>query len=66
MTIHLVNSFDSIKTIPETDALNTLRIPISFVRHSDIKEAKPNNPKLAIKMASNENVVNVFPVSHSL
>ena len=33
-------------------APNTLRIPISFVRRSVSKAAKPNNPRQEIKMVS--------------
>lgn len=35
-----------------TEAPNTFRIPISFVRCAAMKVAKPNNPKPIIKMAN--------------
>jgi len=39
----------------------TLRIPISFVRSSAAKAAKPNKPIQDMMMANNEKALNVFP-----
>ena len=48
---HLVNSFESRTVIPETDAPRTLRIPISLVRCSAMKEAKPKRPRQEMNIA---------------
>ena len=42
---HLVNPFDKRPNIPGTEAPKTFRIPISLIRLSAVKEAKPNIPK---------------------
>ncbi len=41
----------------KTDAPNTFRTPISLVRCSATKEARPNKPKQEMKMASTANTV---------
>jgi len=51
---HLVNSLENRKMMLETEAPNTLRIPISLVRCSVENEAKPNKPNEAITIASIE------------
>ena len=41
------NSFDNMSTRLETDAPNTLRMPISLMRSCAVKEARPKSPRLA-------------------
>ena len=43
-TIIIKNSLANNKMIPAKDEPNTLRIPISFLRFSILKETKPNTP----------------------
>jgi len=50
MPIKIINSLDNKATTWLTDAPNTLRTPISFLRCSEVKADKPNNPKAATKM----------------
>ena len=44
-----INSLDKIRHKLNTEAPNTFRIPISLVRCSAIKDAKPNKPKTGNK-----------------
>ena len=57
MKTSIINSETSIVIMPVTEAPRTFRIPISFVLCSTVKEAKPNNPRQATKMAINANTV---------
>jgi hypothetical protein len=49
-------SFESILTIPVTEAPSTLRIPISFVFCSAVKVTRPNKPRQEINMARKANI----------
>ena len=55
------NSLYNIFKIPITDAPNTLRIPISFFRCKAVKDASPNNPRQATKIANIVKTLNTFP-----
>src|SRR5580658_3230511 len=60
------NSFDRSAQRLSIEAPNTFRIPTSRVRCSARKEARPNNPRQEIRMASSENDVASFPIRSSL
>ena len=49
---HFMNSFISNEAMFDTEAPMTFLMPISFVRCSAIKEAKPNKPRHAMNTAS--------------
>ncbi len=58
-------SFESIATTLPTLAPSTLRILISLERCCVVYAARPNKPIQAIKMASEEKIVNIFCVACS-
>ena len=51
------NSADNIFIIPVTEAPNTLRMPISLMRFSIVKDASPARPMQQIKIARPANMV---------
>src|SRR5262245_55667385 len=51
MITRITKSFESICHNPATEAPNTLRMPISFVRCSATNDARPNKPRQEMKMA---------------
>ena len=57
----LIKSFDNNITMFETEAPNTFRTPISFVRCAVANNDKPSKPRQAIKMAKPAKMVNTFP-----
>src|SRR5688500_2347566 len=65
ITTSLMKSLEISVTMPATDEPNTFLIPISFVRCSAVKVARPNNPRHAIKIASAENKLKIFPKCES-
>jgi len=48
-----------------TEAPTTLRMPISFIRCSAVKIARPNKPKQEMKMARKEKIICEF-IDHLL
>lgn len=58
-------SCDNILQTAATDAPNTLRIPISFVRCSAVKEARPKIPKQLISTASAAKKLDNLPTRSS-
>ena len=50
-TMSLTKLPESIAIIFDTDAPNTLRTPISFVRCAAVKVASPNKPRQEMKIA---------------
>ena len=60
------NSFDTSNNTCCTEAPNTFRIPISFVRCSITNAESPNKPRLAIMIAKMANAENICCVRCSL
>ena len=54
-------SLDSLYEICPTLAPKTLRMPISLVRFSALKAARPNRPKQAIRMERIVNMIKIVP-----
>src|SRR3954470_24644663 len=65
MMTSTTKSFDSILHRLLTDAPITLRTPISFVRCSVTKEARPNSPRQLMRIASVANTDASFPTRSS-
>src|SRR6516164_7416808 len=66
MITRLTNSLDNNRQRLKTEAPNTLRIPISLIRFSAVKEAMPNNPRQLIKMAKHAKAEASLPIRSSL
>ena len=66
MPTNFKKSLESKTVILATEAPKTLRIPISLVRCSAAKAAKPNKPKHDTKMATMENALNKVAIRCSL
>src|SRR5687768_18325235 len=60
-----IKSLDNIFHKLKIDAPSTFRMPISFVRCSATKEAKPNNPRQLINMASAAKIADNVPTRSS-
>ena len=62
---HFVNCFESRKTIPDSEAPNTLRIPISLVRRSVKNDARPKRPRQEMTMANSVKAFKIVPIFFS-